>query len=194
MESFIQLIRTETNLPKDQLEQIEKSIITKHIRKKTILQHQGQAFNKAFFVKKGCLRSYIIDKKGKEHIFNFAPEGWIVSDFTSVVYNQVSDFFVDAIEDSIIEVIERPILDADNLSSFHMNNKGAEKLMRRIAVLQKRVLLLLSASAAERYEDFTKTYPSIVQRAPQWMIASYLGITPQALSTIRGRKSGVLKV
>ena len=59
------------------------------------------------------------------------------------------------------------------------------RLLRRIGVLQKRVLMLMSASAKERYQEFTATYPSIQRRVSQKMIASYLGITPEALSRIR---------
>jgi len=61
-----------------------------------------------------------------------------------------------------------------------------EKFVRRVAVLQHRVLMLMSAKAADRYEEFIKTYSNISQRVPQRMIASYLGITPEALSKIRG--------
>jgi hypothetical protein len=63
-----------------------------------------------------------------------------------------------------------------------------EKLSKRIAVLQKRVIMLMSATAWERYQDFLDTYPNIVQRVPQKMIASYLGITPEALSSLRAKK------
>ena len=58
--------------------------------------------------------------------------------------------------------------------------------LKRIATLQKRSILLMSATAIERYHDFLKTYPDIVQRVPQKMIASYLGITPEALSKVKG--------
>ena len=62
-----------------------------------------------------------------------------------------------------------------------------KKLIRRVSVLQNRVLMLMSANAATRYEEFIRTYPNITQRVPQRMIASYLGITPEALSKIRGK-------
>ena len=68
------------------------------------------------------------------------------------------------------------------------NTFGIEKLLKRVAVLQKRIIMLMSATAWERYQDFIETYPNIVQRVPQKMIASYLGITPEALSKIRGEK------
>ncbi len=66
--------------------------------------------------------------------------------------------------------------------------RDGDKMIRRIAVLQKRIIMLMSASAIERYEHFVKTYPDIVQRVPQRMIASYLGITPEALSTVKRQR------
>ena len=65
--------------------------------------------------------------------------------------------------------------------------KNAHLLARRTAVLQRRVIMLMSASAQERYQHFLETFPKLPNRVPQRMIASYLGVTPQALSTIRGR-------
>ena len=72
------------------------------------------------------------------------------------------------------------------------DSKRSEVMMRRMAVMQKRIIMLISASAIERYEHFTKTYSGISQRVPQKMIASYLGITPEALSKVKGTKA-VLK-
>ncbi len=63
------------------------------------------------------------------------------------------------------------------------------KLVKRVSVLHKRIILLMSATTIERYEHFIETYPQIVQRVPQKMIASYLGITPEALSKVKGEQS-----
>jgi hypothetical protein len=62
------------------------------------------------------------------------------------------------------------------------------KLIKRLSLLQKRVIMLMCASAIERYEHFVATYPDIAQRVPQKMITSYLGITPEALSTVRRKR------
>jgi CRP-like cAMP-binding protein len=64
-------------------------------------------------------------------------------------------------------------------------NPNLKSLFNRLAVLQKRIIMLISASAVERYEHFLQTYPDIIQRVPQKMVASYLGITPEALSRVR---------
>lgn len=132
--------------------------------------------SKVYQVESGLLRSYTIDEKGKDHIFMFAPENWIMAD--NVSPDQPCDLFIDALEDSII-IQKTKAIDSDL-------EHDIQKLIKRIEVLQKRVIMLMSAPAIERYEHFNQTYPDIVQRVPQKMIASYLGITPQALSTLRG--------
>jgi CRP-like cAMP-binding protein len=115
----------------------------------------------------------------------FAPEDWIISDTPYEISHTKSQLFIDAIEDSEIEIIDNKLFEKLVTDSTHSNPIGLNKLLKRISVLQKRIILLMSASALERYQDFVATYPNIVQRVPQKMIASYLGITPEALSKIR---------
>ncbi|MEM6802897.1 MAG: Crp/Fnr family transcriptional regulator [Bacteroidota bacterium] len=146
------------------------------IKKGQILQRKGEISGQVYQVVSGLLRAYSIDDKGKEHIFMFAPEGWIIAD--NSLPNQASQLFIDAIEHSIVISREKSI------SSEH----NVQKLIKRISVLQNRVIMLMSASAIERYNHFVETYPNIVQRVPQRMIASYLGITPQALSTVKNQR------
>jgi CRP-like cAMP-binding protein len=144
------------------------------VKKGQILQRTGDLNSKIFQVESGLLRSYSIDKKGKEHIYQFGPENWIIADATPI--DEPCDLFIDCLEDSIIIQIEK---DFDTLSN------DPHKLAKRLEALQKRILMLMSASAIQRYEHFIETYPDIIQRIPQRMIASYLGITPEALSTLR---------
>ncbi len=158
----------------------------KIIIKGQILLNRGDIATKTYFVRKGLLRSYTIDEKGKEHIFMFAPEDWVITDMVSQIYNIPSDLYIDALEETEVEILDNDTFEKINKAQPSSTSTEVERLMKRAAVLQKRVLLLMSATAKERYEDFIKTYPNIVQRVPQKMIASYLGITPEALSKIRG--------
>lgn len=149
---------------------------TVKIYKGQILQHKGDLNSKVYVVKSGLLRSYSIDDKGKEHVFMFAPENWIVAD--NIPLEKPAKLFIDALEDSVITVQEKTNIPHSNQQS----------IINRLVVLQKRIIMLMSSTAIERYEDFVKTYPDIVQRVPQKMIASYLGITPEALSTLKSNK------
>lgn len=147
---------------------------SKEVKKGEVLQREGELSTSVFYVKSGLLRSYTIDTKGKEHIFMFGSEGWIVAD--NVEQGEKGELFIDALEDSIII----PLLKSETSKS------DTQKLLKRIGVLQKRIIMLMSAPAVDRYNHFLETYPDIIQRVPQKMIASYLGITPEALSKIRG--------
>ena len=143
------------------------------VKKGQVLQRPGDLNSKVYQVESGLLRSFTIDEKGKEHIFTFAPENWILGD--NVEPDVPAELFIDALEDSIL-------IQKEKNSELEPETR---KLIRRVGVLQKRVIMLMSSSAIERYEHFVITYPNIVQRVPQRMIASYLGITPEALSTVK---------
>lgn len=179
-------ILSSASLPKEIHEKLKVHIAQISVKKGEILQHKGDEDRKGFFVKKGLLRSYTIDKKGKEHIFMFAPEGWIIGDIEAQTQNSPAVLLIDALEHSELEVLNEKIFTEFRLNYPQAFSGSVEKLVRRVGVLQRRVLMLMSATAVERYQEFIKTYPNIVQRVPQRMIASYLGITPEALSKIRG--------
>lgn len=157
---------------------------TRLFPKGEVLQREGQESSKIFFVKKGLLRSYTIDEKGKEHIYMFASEGWIASDIESQAFNSKTVLFIEAIENSEVYVIDIPKLmpAAENREDYEAI---LNPLIKRIGVMQRRILSLMSSSAKERYESFLQLYPELPNRIPQKMIASYLGITPEALSKIR---------
>ncbi len=153
-----------------------------------MIQRQGETASYAYFVKKGLLRSFTIDEKGKEHIFMFAPEGWMISDIESHAYDSPAELFIEALEDSEVEVINRALIKELKLSHEALLEETG-RLLRRVGVLQRRVIMLMSSPAIDRYEHFVQTYPQMIHRVPQRMIASYLGITPETLSALRSRKA-----
>ncbi len=148
------------------------------VNKGQILQRKGDLNSKVYQVESGLLRSYSIDEKGKEHIYMFAPENWIMADNCEA--NLPCELFIDALEDSVLIVSDKEKV---------IENADVHSLVRRLFTLQHRIIKLMSSTAIERYEHFIETYPDIVQRVPQRMIASYLGITPEALSKAKGDKA-----
>lgn len=102
----------------------------------------------------------------------FAPEGWIMSDNQPA--DKPAELFIDVLEDTEAVVHQKAEANPSEVDVY--------KLFKRISVLQKRIIMLMSSSALDRYKHFVETYPEIVIRVPQKMIASYLGITPEALS------------
>ncbi|MBD3628207.1 MAG: Crp/Fnr family transcriptional regulator [Cyclobacterium sp.] len=163
---------------------VDPSATYRQFPKGHILQYPGDVKARKYYVKKGLVRSYIIDSKGKEHIFMFAPEDWIIADIESLEYQKPSTLFIDCLEDSELIVFAKDILSQKNVSK-EMVMRYTDRLYRRMGALQRRVLMMMSVPAIDRYNYFLETYPELPERIPQRMIATYLGITPQALSTLR---------
>jgi CRP-like cAMP-binding protein len=164
---------------------IIENCILKRIPKGTYLLQVGEICDHTFFVEKGLLRQYSIDERGKEHILQFAPENWFISDRESVFFNKSSNYYIQALEDSEVALLDNnfiALLSQKYPSFTEFNNR---LLHNHILHLQNRINLLLSASAENRYLQFIKLYPDILLRVPQTMVASYLGITPESLSRVR---------
>lgn len=157
----------------------------KVVKKNEIILREGEISDSTFFVEKGLLRMYSIDKAGKEHVIQFAPENWIISDTTSQLLNEKSRFYIEAIEESVVVITKDGFF--ENLSKVYpeVAEKNQRLMFNHIKSLQNRVNALISTTAEERYMDFLKKYPNLMLRAPQWMVASYLGITPESLSRVR---------
>lgn len=147
------------------------------IKKGEILQRNGEYDTKVYHVKSGLLRRYSINNNGKENVFMFAPEGWVMADTCEP--ESRSTLFIDALEDSIINVLPKDL---------EREKQNVEAITKRLNVLQKRILMLISTNAIERYDHFIQTYLNIAQRVPQHMIASYIGINPETLSAAKSKR------
>jgi CRP-like cAMP-binding protein len=187
MTNFNLISYLSSNIKIDESE-IEKMVVNCEkisVKKGTFLIQKGDVCRHSFFVESGLLRQYSIDKKGKEHIIQFAPENWFMTDRESVYFKQPSQYFIQAQEISNILLIDENFINqlSKKYPSFIAFNNML--LHNHIRNLQKRINQLLSATAEERYLDFIKVYPNLLLRVPQTMIASYLGITPESLSRVR---------
>ena len=158
---------------------------SRKINKHEFLLQQGEVCHHTFFVEKGLLRMYSIDKNGKEHIIQFAPEKWLISDRSSLYFNEKSNYYIEAVEESEILVLTKDFFANINVEFPNTVENNDLLLQKHIRNLQNRVNSLLSDTAEERYMSFIKMYPDILLRVPQWMVASYLGITPESLSRVR---------
>src|SRR5690606_32830231 len=138
-----------------------------------------------FFVEKGLLRSYTIDESGKEHILQFAPENWFIADRSSYYFNEPSAINIQAIEDTEVAMLEKGFIEKALEISHSFRAYHEKMLQNHVRHQQIRINMLLSATAEKRYRYFTDTYYDLTLRVPQWMIASYLGITPESLSRVR---------
>jgi CRP-like cAMP-binding protein len=169
----------------EQFDFIRALLIPKHLEKGEILIREGEVAKYGSFVSSGCLRSYVVDNKGKEHIIQFAPETWWLADLHSLATGTPTLYFIDALEASDILLLDagshKKIM--EKIPGFASSFQAGQQ--KHIAAKDKRIIATLTATAEERFQNFLQTYPSIAQRVPQHMLASYLGVTPETLSRIR---------
>jgi len=161
----------------------------KKVSKGEVLIREGQIVRSTFFVTNGCLRSYCIDKNGKEHTLQFAIRDWWISDFIAIYNKELATLTVECITDS--NIIEFNANQLNSIYSLFPEFEAFQRmnLQRHVVSLHKRILNQLQLTALERYDLFLQQYPDIEQYIPNYHIASYLGITQQSLSRIRVEKA-----
>jgi CRP-like cAMP-binding protein len=178
-------LQSKVDISDDILAELESLCISDYAQKGAVILKISEVCTHNFFVTKGCLRSYVFDKKGREHILQFAPDNWWISERISLLSGDPATFFIDAIEDT--DYVRVPEEFLSRLGSMVPAAKTViEKLkLNNFRSIRKRLISLLSDTGEDRYLSFVATYPSLALRLPQKMIASYLGITPESLSRIR---------
>ncbi len=182
---FKRYLKNDAGVTEEQLQQVEKQIKRKTLEQKEILLDKGQICKNFFYVEEGLLRFYSVDKKDKEHILEFAPEKWLVLDRASYYFDEPSEFYIDAIESTTVAVLDEEFINITSEISPQFRKYNERILQNHIRHLQNRIHLLIGANAKERYLNFLEKYPDLTLRVPQWMIASFLGITPESLSRVR---------
>jgi CRP-like cAMP-binding protein len=167
------------------LDQLKTSFVPKKLRKRQYLLQEGDICKYQGFVEKGLLRSYTVDEKGSEHILQFASEGWWVADLSSYLSEEPSFLNIEALEDAELLLISKIEWEASMKKIPALEHYFRIILQNHLISTQKRLLQSLAETAEEKYNRFLKTYPECVQRMPQHMIASYLGVTRETLSRVR---------
>lgn len=169
----------------DEFDLLKTLFIPKKIRKRQYFLQEGDICKYQAFVEKGILRSYTVDEKSAEHILQFASEGWWMADLSSYLTNEPSFLNVDAIEDSELLLITKPSWELAMEKIPRLEHYFRIILQKHLVSTQKRLLQSLSETAEEKYIRFSNTYTECLQRVPQHMIASYLGIKRETLSRVR---------
>lgn len=172
-------------LSEEEFAQVVPFIKTKKTAKNDFLLKQGDVCSHFFFVEQGLLRLYDLNEEGKESILQFGTENWLVSDRGSMYFQEPSTYYIDAVEDTFTVIINEAFVNQVVEISPNFRKHNERLLQNHIRHLNRRISLLIGTSASVRYLDFVTMYPDIMLRVPQWMIASYLGITPESLSRVR---------
>jgi CRP-like cAMP-binding protein len=157
----------------------------KKLRRKQFLLQEGDVCNRMAFVEKGSLYSYTTDAKGGQRVMQFAFEGFWISDLYSFFTREESKLNIEALEDC-----ELLLLDHEQHENLLKNVRQYETYVRMLyqnayVALQQRLEGTIGLTAEEKYSRLVDQYSTIVNRVPQHLIASYLGITPETLSRIR---------
>ncbi len=183
--SFKDYLARNASVTEKEYEELEPLLRFRHFEPGEFVLMAGDVCSHHFFVEKGLLRSYTVDPGGKEHVIQFAPEDWFIGDRGSYYFREPSGINIQAIEPTHVAMFDQLFIGKAMCTSASYNLFNERLLQNHIRQLQSRINQLLSASAEQRYLHFIETYANLTQRIPQWMIASYLGITPESLSRVR---------
>ena len=178
-------ILEKVSLTEEEKNLLKSFFVAKSLRKKEFLLHEGEICHSLSFVSKGLLRSYHIDEKGDEHMNLFAWEGWWSSDIYSFSFNEMAQFNIDALEDSELLLITRENLEEMTLQIPKMDRYFRILFQNSLATKERRLVSSNSYTAKEKYIQLAESNPQMIQRLPQNLIASYLGLAPETLSRIK---------
>lgn len=174
-------------LSPDEQAVVQAALRLRSLARKEMLLQEGETARFENFVLEGCLKAYTLDENGFEHILHFCPEDWWISDLHSFLTGTPATLFIEAIEPSVVVQIEK-----ERLEELYRQVPKLERFFRimlqnAFVALQQRILTNIGLTADDRYAAFLKKYPGLEQRLPQYLVASYLGITPEFLSKIRAK-------
>ena len=189
MEELLEKIKSSIQLSSEAEEYLIAISNKKTIAKGSILIREGHNVDNIYFVRDGCLRSYCIDKKGKEHTLQFGIKNWWISDYIAIHNNESATLTVECLKES--NVLEFNAKKLNEILTLFPEYEPFQRnlLERHVVSLQKRILNQLQLTASERYDLFLEQYPDIEQYTRNYHIASYLGITQESLSRVRIEKA-----
>lgn len=165
---------------------IAKVIYRKYLKGQYILQ-QGDVCKYQCFVISGCTKTFYVDDNGQEHIVMFSIADWWASDMGSYITQTPADYNIQCIDRTELIMFPHDVME-DLYSEIPKLERFFRKIIERgLVASQKRVVRRFSLSAKERYLYFKNQYPKIEKLIPQYMVASYLGITKEFLSKIKAQ-------
>ena len=185
--TFLTSINQHIELTSNEHKILIENLTSRNYLKGQFVLQQGDICKNETFVVKGCLKTFHVDEEGQEHIIRFSLENWWASDIGSFITKTPANSNIQCLENT--EVIQ---ISFENIQKLYTLIPKLERFFRiRIekgfAASEGRIIRNLSLTATEKYLGFRKRYPQIEQRIPQYMIASYLGMTKEFLSKLRSQ-------
>lgn len=185
MQNFINHLKNHIDLSENDIHLLSTYIKVKDFQKKEFLLEEGQICKANYFVEQGLLRMFYINNKGVEQITQFALENWWISDYMSFIKQSPGQFYIQATEKSKVVLIEHHKQEELFKQLPQLERYFRIMTQRAYAAAQMRVKYYHDYSKEENYRQFVSLFPEFVQRIPQYMLASYLGLTPEYLSELR---------
>ncbi len=181
-------IRKFTGIGEDDMKEILSFFETVELKKKQNLLTEGSICKYNYFVVNGLLRMFFVNDKGIEQTTQFALENWWIADYTSFQQQGPSEYYIQAVEQTKALAISY-----DKMEALLQQYPAMERYFRMVhqranAAAQYRIKTLYNLSREEMYHSFSSRYPEFVQRVPQYLLASFLGFTPEYLSEIRAKR------
>ena len=184
---FLTALQETTSFTPTELQKIEEIITIKSITKKECLLLPGEISQHMRFIVQGCLRCYTLEEDSTEHTLQLGVEGWWINDLYSYLTGEPAKMAIQAIEDTVVIQLHKNALEALFKDCPGISNFFRIKIQQAYITLQERLLDNMQLNAQTRYSKFIKNYRNIEQRVPQYIIASYLGVTPEFLSYLRSK-------
>ncbi len=184
-EVIISNIKKKVAINDEEAELLKTFFTPKKLRKKQYLLQEGDVSHYTAFVEKGVLRSFTIDEKGNEHIMQFATEDWWISDLYSFLTEEPSDYAIEALEETELLLINKDDYENMMLAVPKMERYFRILTQNSLISMQRRISGKMTLTAEQNYKKLMEQRPALLQRVPQHMIASFLGIAPETLSRIR---------
>ena len=186
---LIDHIQKRVTLNDDEIQEFLSCFKYLKVRKRQFIIQPGFVAHHKSYILKGAFRAYVVDNDGQDHTIQVSIEDWWISDYNSYVYQKPATMFVEALEPSIIMQLdykEEARLKQDNHKFETFFRIMAE---RSVAHMQRRIITNLTMNAEDRYKEYEALHPDIVQRMPQYALASYLGMTTEYLSRLRNKRA-----
>jgi CRP-like cAMP-binding protein len=191
---LVNTLKNRAGFSDDEIDLFINHMELKVLKKKEHHLMAGEVCNYSAYVKKGCLRRYIIDEHSKEIIVNFALEDYWVGDLESLISRKPSIYYFQALEESELLMLSYKNYCYLYNSLPKYKNFHDEKVKRNHYATIKKLSAAKSASPEEKYITLMQEQPQLFQRIPLHYIAAYLGIEPESLSRLRKRMVVKLKI
>lgn len=182
---IIDSITRHIQLSAEEKEHFVSLLQPKVYKRKQFILDEGEICKYSTFVTKGCLRGFTVDQNGFEHVLNFAPVGWWIADMYSLLTQKPGILNIEALEET--EVL---LLSKSRQEKLYLDIPQFERFFRIITEnslvsYQQRLIDNLSLTAEERYNNFCKRYPTLINTLPKKQIAAYIGVTPEFFSRMQ---------